>query len=378
VVNASPVLTTDRPTGNRVFITDFDGFGTEATLYCINVDPFNSNLNPFLPGEVIWKTCIGGSSGNSPGYLSAAEGGQDLVYVATLGSYGSIPGSISAFRINEVGTPSPVWSTINPAPHGFFGGLTIVPAKTDKPPYIYAASYAFYGGIDGANMVKVDANTGVLQWSVPSNRTNSIPIVLPQGQIVLSSGIDSDGSGRSLELFLDQGEHATRVWNSALSTWIDADDDGNLDSNEFEPFGGWSTQPVISLAESSPVVAAGLTSNANLVLGACERLDLLDLSRPPGDVRFRRYQAQNVGASPAVWAGILFTTGERGLVAFGPHPAQYDVNMDGRESIEDLYSWERCEGMRDVNFDGEVSQLDRLALLQHIRASERGDLEVGR
>jgi hypothetical protein len=52
--------------------------------------------------------------------------------------------------------------------------------------------------------------------------------------------------------------------------------------------------------------------------------------------------------------------------------------MDGRESIEDLYSWERCEGMRDVNFDGEVSQLDRLALLQHIRASERGDLEVGR
>src|SRR5690606_6027006 len=58
VVNASPLVVED---SGRLFITDYDGFGLSARLYCIDLGPPN-------PGAILWSVTIGGSSGNSPAY----------------------------------------------------------------------------------------------------------------------------------------------------------------------------------------------------------------------------------------------------------------------------------------------------------------------
>lgn len=50
-----------------------------------------------------------------------------------------------------------------------------------------------------------------------------------------------------------------------------------------------------------------------------------------------------------------------------------DVNADFRVDIEDLYAWERSDGLLDVNGDGSVTPADRSLLIESLRAEELAD-----
>ncbi|MDF1868861.1 MAG: PQQ-binding-like beta-propeller repeat protein, partial [Phycisphaerales bacterium] len=69
IVNASPCITDDLGSSNRLFITDYTfGSATNGSLICINTDP-NTQDNPFDPGEILWSTQLPGNcSGNTPAY----------------------------------------------------------------------------------------------------------------------------------------------------------------------------------------------------------------------------------------------------------------------------------------------------------------------
>jgi hypothetical protein len=51
-----------------------------------------------------------------------------------------------------------------------------------------------------------------------------------------------------------------------------------------------------------------------------------------------------------------------------------DVNEDFTVDIEDLIAWEQGQGLRDVNDDGVVDELDRFEVLSSLRASEIDDV----
>ena len=186
IVNASPLVVSEL---GRAFITDYDGFGTAASLYCINLLP-QSASQPHAPGAIVWSVPIGGSSGNSPTY---ADG---KVFVAAAREpAGGDAGAIYAYPADAATARQPLWTFTNVQQTGFFGGVAV------RNGAVYAASYALYGGQLSANLVKVDAATGSLVWSIPSNRTDSTPLVLPDGRIALSTGIMGFGSAPSIQLF---------------------------------------------------------------------------------------------------------------------------------------------------------------------------------
>lgn len=68
-----------------------------------------------------------------------------------------------------------------------------------------AASYSFTGGRTSANLVKLDALTGVMSWSVGCNRTASVPVYVEGGRVVVAGGLDGFGSIPTLQLFDDLG-----------------------------------------------------------------------------------------------------------------------------------------------------------------------------
>jgi len=330
VVNASPLVTTDRGPADRALITDYDGFGASARLHCINVDPFDALLNPYQPGQIVWSRAIGGSSGNTPAY---ADG---VVYVGSTGDGAGDGGWIFAFPITGDSQTPPLWTFTNPNGAGFFGGVCVAGAAGGRA--VYSASYAFFGGQLAANLVKLDAATGDMLWSTPCNRTSSTPIVLPSGHVALSGGVQGFGSAPSIELFRDEGPSATLLWDSALATWNDANANESLDAGEYLSLGGWST-----LGITTPNAgAAGATGPAwSLLVGAIPsgsgtsgaNADLyrLDLSRQPGDAGFITEHFVGAGSTPAITsdgpAASLYTVGPGGLFAFGG-PACY-ANCDG-------------------------------------------------
>jgi len=120
VVNASPAVSTDLTCNgtpaNRVFISDYSGFGPPARLYAVNVDPFDADDNPSHPGDIVWTAELPGTSGNTPAY---ADG---TVYVASVG------GEIHAYKALD---GELVWLTDLPArgyppDTTFLGGLTVL------------------------------------------------------------------------------------------------------------------------------------------------------------------------------------------------------------------------------------------------------------
>jgi hypothetical protein len=371
VVNASPVVTADRGPRDRVFITDFDGFGTEARLYCINVDPFDAALNPHQPGDIVWSTAIGGSSGNSPAYLPAEFGGEGLVFVTTVGDFGFGGGEVRAYRVDSAPDPAPEWSFTNPTGDGFFGGLCVLPPENNKSgAYLYAASYAFSGSLLSANIVKVRASDGAMVWEMPCNRTQSIPVALPGGRVLLSSGLRGFGSLPGLELFQDHGATVTRLWRTVTDSWIDADNDGQIDPDEFLDVGGWTIQPVVAAFGGTTRIAAGVTPGAATFDAASPRLYHLDLDRHPSDPAFVVSWRDGTGGSCAA-AGInLYSVGTSGLTAFGPPPVSLDVDGNARLNIDDLYAWEQGQGGTDIDGNGATDSADRVLLLTAIRAGE--------
>jgi hypothetical protein len=342
VVNASPVVTSDLGDADRVFITNYSfGGGSTASLLCINTDPLNKTSNPYQPGEIVWQTPIGGdSSGNSPAY-SAGK-----VYVASASSPGSTKGQIQSFDAIATSPPQPNWEFTNTINAGFFSGVVITRG------HVYASSFSFTGLQQSANTVKINKQTGELVWSVPTNRTDATPVVLSNGDVVVSGGIATGafdflpffGSLPSIQYISDEGSTASLMWDSALDTLDDINSNGIWDFGEsFLSIGGWTHQP-ISLAGTNLLLVGTLPETTPGVLfGHNTDLQLVDLSKLPTDHDFISEQYSGTGSTPAMLNSWIYSPGAEGIHAFAPPSppvisTREVINLynDGQLSFEQL------------------------------------------
>lgn len=388
IVNATPVVTDDLGERDRLFITDYDAANGDASLYCINVDEYCAT-NPFQPGDIVWTAPINGGSGNTPAYLPRRLGGQGRVYVASAGHYGLAPGTVYAFPAEGDTTPDPLWSTDNVLPHGFFGGVTVVPTGLSGGTELLVASYAFSGGIYSADMIRIDARTGAVLGAALVNRSSSMPVVIPGGQILTTGGLEGINPGDtdtvpSLCLYstslMDPPASPTTgslVWNSAIDTWIDLDFDGVMDPGEYLNIGGYTHQPLVSLWKGRPSIAVGSFA-PGFSPSAAPSLWVLDLQLNPVHPSFVKDTVTGAGGSPSLAGPNLYSIGSEGLCAFGPEPVRFDVDCDKKVDAGDLAKWDRGQGNRDVNGDGSVTGADRDAVVTLLRANEPADMLEGR
>ncbi len=343
VVNASPLVMRVADAGGlehtRVYITDFGLAG--ASLYAINADAFDASGNPYQPGDLVWTASLPGASGNTP----AGDGGH--VFVATP------DGVVFAFDATD-GTP--LWQTdVTSGPlgdrGGFFGGLTV------RAGFIYAATFNFNGGEDNSALYKLDAADGQLVWSIPAERTDSIPIVADDGTILLSGGIDGFGSQVKIEAFRDDGTSAVKLWDTAR------------DLPAATPLGGWTDQPALVRGQ----LFVGVPDPADF-FGPYTALYVLDTRRTPADAGFLRASASGAGGSPALDADRLYSLGTAGLVAFETTlGCRADINADGVVDVADLSQMLAAFGAAcgdpvydadsDLNGDGVIDVADLSVML---------------
>ncbi|MBX3393817.1 MAG: PQQ-binding-like beta-propeller repeat protein [Phycisphaerae bacterium] len=287
IVNASVVVTDDAGIG-RAFITDFDGAGTDGSLYCINTDAFDGIANPYLPGEIVWREPIGGTSGNSPAYLDG------VVYVSSVTDPASpgFPGigHLYAFNAGAADGQRLVWSV--GVSEGFFGGVTVANG------FVYAASYNSFGGANNSTLVKVRAADGVIQWTTACERSDSIPIV-DGDRIYLSAGIPGFGSTPKVQAFVDHGTSASKVWDTY------ADTNGSL------VVGGWTHQPILA----DGILYCGRIPSGNVFFGAYTEMFMLNVGVSPNDASFVIDHRAGFGSSPAISDGRLYSIGPDGLHA---------------------------------------------------------------
>lgn len=286
VVNASPLVLPDAVAG-RAFITDYDGFGQSASLYCINTSPYDAANNPYEPGEIVWIEPIGGASGAT----AASENG--VVYVSSISfDEGNCveTGAITAFEPAAPPESRRLWTAC--AGTGFFGGMTIANG------FVFAASYNLSGSGDNSLLVKIDAATGQIVWTIPCERTSSIPVVAGD-RIFLSAGINGFGSAPKVQCFRDDGASAVKLWDTFVYTG------GSL------VLGGWTHQPLYS----DGVLYVGKIPTGGGFFGAYTDLYMLDVTRAPDDPLFVRDHRAGVGSSPAMVDGRLYTIGPAGLSA---------------------------------------------------------------
>jgi len=384
VVNASAAVTGDRGRADRAFITDypFDA-GSEGRLYCINVDPTHPTHNPYAPGDIVWSVTLEGTSGNSPAYLPRHLGGDGRVYVANYGVYGVTPGTIRAFDPDAQQAAVPVWEAINPEPQGYFGGLTIVPRGPSGVAEIFAASYAFFGGPscepgggpESANLLRLNARTGAIIAGSPSNRSSSMAVYSPAGRLVLAGGyhLPSVGGAVSVAMFDAALGASSRVWDSALAGWTDANFNCLLDAGEYTLLGGYLNQPVVSHFAGRTRIIAGAMPTAALTQPGTS-VSVLNALAPVWSPGFVESSGASAGSSPAVAGGSVYATGSAGVVALGLTPQSYDVDGSLRVGIDDLYEWEVGTGLLDVNGDLLADASDRAALVTLLRATEPEEL----
>jgi len=284
-------------------------------------------LNPYDRGEIVWEFDLGQTVGSTPAYDDG------VVYVATAGDgSGRPPGLLFALPAGVSASPNPLWVTPNPVPEGFFGGVCVT--TSGGAPVVYAASYAFYGGLMSGNLVKVRADTGAVVWSVPANRSASIPVPLGDGRILLSAGLEGFGTVASVQLFRDNGASAHLLWDSALWTWKDLNGNGWLDPGEFTPMGGWTHQP--AAAEAGPRRVAVFGTIAGAGFGAYARLRVVDLQHSPDHPNFILGEAPAGGSTPAMVGGNVYSIGARGVVGYvSEAPACY-ADCDGSGQVDFL------------------------------------------
>lgn len=287
IVNATAVVAPDLTPG-RAFMTDYDPFGSEGALYCINTSDFESAANPFQPGDVVWRETLGDTSGNTPAYHDG------IVFVAANAGPSGSNGRVYAFDIDAPQASRCLWTYELHVAQGFFGGVGHVDG------FVYAASYNFDGSGDNSFLVKLDALTGDAAWIVPCERTQSVPVV-GDDHIYLAAGIPGFGSAPKVQAFLDDGSSAVKIWD----TWNDTA--GAL------LVGGWTHQPVLA----DGILYAGAIPAAGPFFTPYTDLYMLDVSKTPADAGFVVDHLAGMGSSPAVCGGRLFTLGQAGLHAVG-------------------------------------------------------------
>lgn len=320
VVNASPVVTNDLGDRDRVLITTYSfGGGQPAQLVCINTDPHNADTNPHQPGDIVWSLPLGAdSSGNT----AAFQNGR--IYLATASDASTQRGTVRCYDITSDTAPiAPVWSFTNTINAGFFGGVAIAKG------HIYASSFRFTGLQTSANTVKLDKNTGHLVWSVPTNRTDATPIVLPSGDVIVSSGVSTGsfdflpffGSLPSIQYIEDHGITASLAWDSALETHDDLNSNGVWDFGEpFLSIGGWTHQPIALTINSAPHLLVGTLPETQPGVNIDHNTDLclIDLSQSPTDPGFILDHTTGTGNTPAYASGWIYTGGADGIRAYAP------------------------------------------------------------
>lgn len=397
VVNASPLIVHDSPGRHRAFITTFDaGLGTGGELVCINLSPFDATHNPFAPGAIVWRVGIGGSSGNSPASLPRARGGQGAVWVASAGTYAASPaepGMVFAFDASASTAPAPLWTATNSTSEGFYGGIALCVDRALPRPLLACASYAFSGGLASANLLALDAGTGQGALCAASNRSSSVPVFLPGGLLLLSTGLASSSvsdTAPALELFappLSWGalgpscSGSPRLWNSAISTWTDSNNDGLLSQGEFAPLGHYVHHPAVSVFAGESHALAGVAPSGDRVSPPTQLL-ALNLAQSPASPGFvAQVAGVQVGSSPALAGLNVYSSGADGLAAFGVPPAQLDVDASVSTlavvDLSDLHAWEAGTGSRDIDASGSTSTADRALLLLALRSRERAALLQG-
>lgn len=316
VVNASPVVSSDLRSSDRLFITDYSfGSPNPGTLYCINIDPYHAILNPYLPGQRVWIAGLGGAtSGNTPAYS------RGKIYVSTAGS-ATNQGLIHRFDARATTAPVPDWTTPNPLPIGFFSGISVVGGA------VYASSYNFTIGHHNSNTLKLDAQSGAVYWSTPSNRTDVAPLVLHDGRVLVSAGPPTGsftffGSRPSLALYNVLGE---LIWDSAIETHEDTNSNGTWESGEpYLSVGGWTHLPIVIEHDNQHLVYTGTLADPDThgFYAPCAELRILNLDLHPSDPGFIIEQFQGAGTTAAFANGRLFTAGQDGIHAFAPTPVR--------------------------------------------------------
>jgi outer membrane protein assembly factor BamB len=199
--------------------------------------------------------------------------------------------------------------------------------------------YDFFGQQDTATTFKLDAVSGALIWSIPSERTSSTPIVTPAHGVLLSAGISGFGSKNKVEQFLDQGATVAAGWDTAA-----------LDPNVI--LGGRTHQPAVArgyLYVGTPPDSGFFSPFSDLYI--------VDLARDPNEAGFIVDHSAGAGGSPALAQGRLFSIGSAGLVAFEPSAScAADFDGSGAVNISDLGSLLAAFGAArpDANFNADA------------------------
>ena len=222
-------------------------------------------------------------------------------------------------------------------------------------------------------MVKLDAATGDLIWSAPSNRTDAIPIRLDDGRVVLSTGLPGFGSVPSLQVFQDTGASATLFGDSALDTWND-DGDGLLEIGEFTFVGGWTNHPHVvdpHPLTGGPVVFVGsidIPSGGSFFDGYTQ-LNMIDLSVPFGSPGWIVSSSPDAGSSPAVVGPTLYSVGQGGVAGFGSY-CPGDVDLSGGADFFDVLAHLRAFDARmpmgDTTLDAAFTPADTQRVLEDV------------
>lgn len=345
--NCSPIVTRDLhsngASANRAFVSDYTGASGVSTLYAINLDGYDATHNPCQPGDIAWSAPLATATGATAAY---ADG------VVVVGSYERVfqppfsfvyVGQMNAF--DALGG-APRWTQSASGDDGFFGGCAIHAGAA------FAATYDFEGFGLNSRLFKFDLLTGQVVWSVPCERSQSIPVVLDDGRILLAAGIDGFGSAVRVQAFQDAGPSAALLWDTY------ADTNGDLE------IGGWTDQPAVA----GRWLYAGQPDEATF-FGPYLCLDVLDLNRVPADKGFVAGALFGAGGSVAIDCGRLYSLGGSGLTAIDMTPAcRADIDSSGAVDQDDLdrvlFSFGTQRGESgfdnpcDMDCDGAVDQDD--------------------